>query len=151
MKIGNITRTQTVQRAPAPTASASEPSRQASIAHQITPLVGMYRATTTITTTVTLTPTDSTAPYQPTTERFRLRSLGADQASNEEDIPPTASLAPQAAPQEPLGDQVMDHLVQYFHAVETARLARFLASVKVARNARADKAVQLAQAYANHE
>jgi len=151
MKIGNITRTQTVQRAPASTASASEPSRQASIAHQITPLVGMYRATTTITTTVTLTPTDSTAPYQPTTERFRLRSLGADQASNEEDIPPTASLAPQAAPQDPLGDQVMDHLVQYFHAVETARLARFLASVKVARNARADKAVQLAQAYANHE
>ncbi|MNY41172.1 hypothetical protein D3C86_1759610 [compost metagenome] len=50
-----------------------------------------------------------------------------------------------------MADQVIDHLVQYFHAVEAARLVRLLASVKVARTVKADKSIQLAQAYANHE
>lgn len=151
MKIGNISRTQTPVRYVPQPAAASGLARQASIVHHITPSVGVHSTSTTITTTVTLTATENIAQYQPTTERFRLRSLNADQALSEEQAAATAGPAAEPAQQDPLGDQVIDHLVQYFHAVETARLARFLASVKVARNARADKAVQLAQAYANHE
>lgn len=122
MKIGNITRTQTAVRSAFQPAAASALERQTSIAR-----------------------------YQPTTERFRLHSPGADQAVSQETTATTEHLPPDAAQQDALDEQAMDHLLKYLHAEETAGLARFLASVKVARNASAGKAAQRAQAYANHE
>lgn len=153
MKINSITRIDTAARFPQKAAAAGELARQARIVHHITPSgVGVHSTTTTIATTLTTTATDSAPEYQATVERFTLRSASADQSISEaEEAAAAAHLSPAPVEQGPAAGPVGDHLLHYFHAVETARLARFLASAKVARNARADKAVQLAQAYANHE
>lgn len=132
------------------------PNHSQKITHHIE-LSTHQSLTATITTTVVVNPSSNTYLYRPTIECFPLRTQAVQPPLNTpervlgENFPETLEESGNSEKETTTAPVLRDHLAQYFHAVETTRLAKFLQALETERMARDNKAIKVAQAYANYD